>query len=178
MKIILVLLIVLSILVGCYGKTVIPMSEMSFDPLTNNRIVCIEEVGNTKPVFELYGDGVIRVRRDLFQDDMESGKLSQRQIKRMLNHIINVLRIGDLGSSYPEEFIPGIEMYPNPELMLEVNINGFYKQIYFAYSSVCDELEYFKKEGRIDEETFRELNKLRAVFNYLIEINIDVKNLL
>ncbi|SFQ23649.1 hypothetical protein [Caldicoprobacter faecalis] len=132
MKIILVLLIVLSILVGCYGKTVIPMSEISYDPLANNRIVCIEEVDNTKPVFELYGNGVIRVRRDLFQDEIESGKLSKRQIKRMLNRIINKFRIGDLRNSYPEEFIPGIEMYPNPKLLLEVNINGFYKQIYFA----------------------------------------------
>ncbi len=37
------------------------------------------------------------------------------------------------------------------------------------YSSVCDELEYFKKEGRIDQETFDELNKLRTIFNYLME---------
>ena len=104
---------------------------------------------------------------------MESGYLSKKQVKQLLNHIINKQRIGDLASGYPESVIPGIEMYPNPELLLEVRINGFHKQLRFVYSNVSDELEYFRDEERIDEETFNELDKLRAIFRFLMKYNIS-----
>jgi hypothetical protein len=168
MKIRMALLMVLLALAGCSDRAVIPMSKLSYDPAADNRIVCIEVVGNGTPIFELYGDGAIRVQRDPLGEEVKSGQLGQGQVKQLLNHIINKLRVGDLGFDYSEEFIPGIEMHPNFDLVLVISIDGFNKQISFAYSSVCDELEFFKEEGRIDKETFDELNKLRAVFKYLL----------
>jgi len=153
-----------TILGGCSFET-----GISYDPSSENAIIRIKEVKGDNTVFELYGNGVIRVRRDIFESKVESGQLSQRQVKQILNHVINKLRIGELQSSYPKEFIPGIEMYPNMELILEVNIDGFNKHISFAYSNVCDELEYFLEEGRIDRQAFKQLNRLKAVFDYLLE---------
>jgi hypothetical protein len=167
-----VLLVILCVLVGCSSKTVIPMASIAYDQSESNGIIYLEIKGNNKPVFALYGNGFLEIRRDFFQNEMENKQLTEQQVKRLLNHLINKQRIGDLESNYPEEVIPGIDMYPNFDFVLEVKIDGFQKQINFAYSSVCDELEDFKEEGRIDEETFDELCKLRAVYNYLIQYKL------
>jgi hypothetical protein len=170
-KVIAVILVCL--LMGCSGKAVIPLSNITYDSSDTNKIIYIEDIGDSKPVFELYGSGFIRRRANVFHEEMESGYLSKKQVKQLLNHIINKQRIGDLASGYPESVIPGIEMYPNPELLLEVRINGFHKQLRFVYSNVSDELEYFRDEERIDEETFNELDKLRAIFRFLMKYNIS-----
>ncbi|NLX69985.1 MAG: hypothetical protein GX024_03640 [Clostridiales bacterium] len=169
----LVILILLCLLVGCSNKAVIPMSSISYDTSETNRIVLIEEVNSSKPVFELYGNGFVRKRSNIFQEELENGKLSKKQIRQLLNYIINKQRVGDLESSYPEDTIPGIEMYPNPELYLDIRIDRFNKHIRFAYSNVGDQLEYFKEEERINEETFKELDKLRSIFRYLMEYKIN-----
>ena len=99
----LVILILLCLLVGCSNKAVIPMSSISYDTSETNRIVLIEEVNSSKPVFELYGNGFVRKRSNIFQEELENGKLSKKQIRQLLNYIINKQRVGDLESSYPED---------------------------------------------------------------------------
>ena len=169
MRMIVLMLVLLCFLLGCSNGTVIPMSRISYDSSDTNKIVIIEIADDSEPIFELYGSGLVRRRKDIFQEEFESGNLSEKQIKQLLNHLINKQRVGDLCSYYPENIIPGIEMYPNSELSLKIRIDGFYKQIQFAYSNVGGELDYFREEERIDEETFKELDRLRSVFQYLME---------
>lgn len=158
-----VVLALMALLQGCTSGV-----RISFNSSPENMLIYIRQVKGGQPIFELYGSGSIRVRRNPFESEMESDQLTQRQVRQVLDNVINKLKIGDLQSSYPKDFIPGIEMYPNMELVLEVVIEGFEKRISFAYSSICDELKYFLKEGRIDRQSFEELNRLKAIVEYLL----------
>lgn len=159
-----VVLALIAVLVGCSSGT-----EISYNSSPENVVICIKETGSDQPVFELHGNGAVRVRRNPFENKVESGQLNQRQVRQVLNHVVNKLRIGNLQSSYPKEFIPGIEMYPNMDLVLEVNTDGFERRITFAYSNICDELKYFLEEGRIDRQAFEQLSRLKEVVEYLLE---------
>ncbi|GEM_PF-1102344 len=149
---------------GCASET-----RISYNSSPEYTLIRIEESKSGRSIFELYGNGTIRVRRNPFEDEVEGGQIAQRQVRQILEHVINKLKIGDLQSSYPEEFIPGIEMYPNMDLVLEVTVEGFEKSISFAYSNICNELKYFLEEGRIDRQAFEELSRLKAIVEYLLE---------
>lgn len=143
--------------------------EISYSSSPENMLIYIQETGSSQPMFELYGNGRVRVRRDPFEDKVESGYLTQKQVKQVLDHIINKLKVGELQSSYPKDFIPGIEMYPDMNLVLKVTVDGFEKTISFAYSNICSGLKDFLEEGRIDRQAFGELSRLRAIVEYLLK---------
>ncbi len=158
-----VVLALMALLQGCASGI-----KVSYTPSPENMLIYIGQTNSDQSIFELYGNGSVRVRRDPFENEVESGQLTQGQIRQVLNHVINKLKVGDLQSSYPKDFISDIEMYPNMDLVLAVTIDGFEKRISFAYSNICDELKYFLEEGRIDRQAFEELSRLKAIVEYLL----------